>query len=657
MIPELSCDMARPLRIPCTEPLPVFPSDGKPYVIHVIIKPEEGDQECRLLQQEAEQLKNCLMIDQLLSEGNRQGTDLEKTVWKKLLMLEFSSYPRDKISKILARDVEYNGSRYCFLGFSKSQLKEKKCFLIAENDMQIRERRAKFGNLSKDILFAERVAKVQDMFEPYELSLELAEGEFIFETKDENPEESGFMAPELAQKINEIATLNLSNDPSVVEVICPGFAGKLLLSDEILARTTGDKHSRVKALFKTSATSKDHGNALTLCIVDYSKPFEVGYLDIFTVMLLHCQGVESQYLLELQREHHNLLKTLETDLTSAKYFLRVNGRKELLAKIENGMTPEAREIISKIKKKEIRKMEKSIDGPEEMKVLVSESREVLGVVDPDNQLQCDECFFAPNLDCLLSYEKEHFESAKQVLVIPQPCYSASDIQRFNLCRRIGAYEKLKDCIVLPSQTEKRFISRKYIVCWDYPLVQRFHSSAWNFSEIPSQVSKFFLGVFQCSNVKSFLLNGRSEDTEVMVSAEAETSEGITPPMTVLEPPEDASFQKELKKHFAEFKSSDDLISKAKSLFKEFALLKGSTSCSFCKQLGTYLSPSFDWNANTGKIDRQLKYLEKKCESLRSQMEKSKESAEESSTQDLERLYTAMTTNLNHFITDRTGGQC
>ena len=332
MIPELSCDMARPLRIPCTEPLPVFPSDGKPYVIHVIIKPEEGDQECRLLQQEAEQLKNCLMIDQLLSEGNRQGTDLEKTVWKKLLMLEFSSYPRDKISKILARDVEYNGSRYCFLGFSKSQLKEKKCFLIAENDMQIRERRAKFGNLSKDILFAERVAKVQDMFEPYELSLELAEGEFIFETKDENPEESGFMAPELAQKINEIATLNLSNDPSVVEVICPGFAGKLLLSDEILATTTGDEHSHLKALFKTSAITKDHGNALTLCIVDYSKPFEVGYLDIFTVMLLHCQGVESQYLLELQREHHNLLKTLETDLTSAKYFLRVNGRKNFWPK-------------------------------------------------------------------------------------------------------------------------------------------------------------------------------------------------------------------------------------------------------------------------------------------------------------------------------------
>ena len=47
-----------------------------------------------------------------------------------------------------------------------------------------------------------------------------------------------------------------------------------------------------------------------------------------------------------------------------------------------------------------------------MKILVSESREVLGVVDPDNQLQSNECFFAPNLDGMLSNEKERFESAK-----------------------------------------------------------------------------------------------------------------------------------------------------------------------------------------------------------------------------------------------------
>ena len=405
----------------------------------------------------------------------------------------------------------------------------------------------------------------------------------------------------LPKNIKEIAP-DLINDPSVVEVICPGFAGKLLLSVEILARTTGDEHSHVKALFKTSAaTTKDYGKPLTLCVINYSEPFEVGYLDIFTVMFLHCQGVESRYLLELQRDHHNLLKTLETDLTSAKYFLRVDGKKELLAKMDEGMTPEAREMISEIKKKEIRKMQKFKDSPEEMKILVSESREVLRVIDPYNQLQSNECFFVPNLDCMLSYEKERFESAELVLVIPQPCYSASDIQRFNLSRRIKAYEKFKDCIILPSQTEKPFVSRKYIVCWDSCLVLQFNLFPWS-SEIPSQVSKFFLGVFQCSNVKSFLLSSRSEDTEVMVSAEAGTS-----------------------------------------------------------KLGRYLSPSFDWNAKREKIVRLFEDLEKKCENLRPKIEppslrKSEESADESSAQDLKGLCTAMSKNLNDFITVTTKKQ-
>lgn len=635
--------MARPLRIPCAAPV-VYPSDGKLHVIHVIIKPGKGDQDCVSRQQKAEQLKNCLMIDQLLSEGNTQGTDGKKIVWEKLLMLEFSSYPEDQIRKILSRNVEYNGSRYCFLGFTEAQLKKKICFLIAENDMKIRERRAKFGNLSKDISFAERVAKVQDMFEPYELSLELAQGEFSFETKDGLPEQSGFMAPELARKINEIGALNVINDPSVVEVICPGFAGILLLSDEILARTTSDKHSHLKALFKTSATTRDHGNALKLCIVDYSKPFEVGYLDIFTVMLLHYHGVESRNLLEFQRDFHNLLRSLETDLTSAKNFLRLKGRKELLAKIDKEMTPEARKIISKIKEEEIRKMQECKDGPEEIRILVSESRQVLGVIDPDNQLQSNECFFAPNLDPMLPHEKDSFESAKQVLVIPQPCFSPSDIQKFNLSRQIAAYEKFKDCIILPSQTGKRFVSRKYFVCWDSRLVLQFNPFAWYFSEVPCQVSNFLLGIFRCLNVESFLSNIRPEDTQDMVSAEA------------LEPHEGASFQMELKKHFAEFKSSDDLISKAKLLFKKFALLHGSVSCKECEELGTYLSQGFDWNAKRAKIVRRFEDLKKKYENLSSKIEESGESVDESSIQDLKGLCVAMIEKMSEFIKDTTGEQ-
>ena len=84
MLEMISRVLVRPLRIPCTEPA-VCPSDGKLYSIYVITGPGEGDQECRLLQQKAEQLKNCLIIDQLLFEGDGQGTDGKKNCMEEAL--------------------------------------------------------------------------------------------------------------------------------------------------------------------------------------------------------------------------------------------------------------------------------------------------------------------------------------------------------------------------------------------------------------------------------------------------------------------------------------------------------------------------------------------------------------------------------------------
>ena len=627
--------MAGPFLIHTTAPLKCL-SDEKLYVKHVIL--EKGGQTHPIQRKE---VKNCLMINQLLSEGGKQG---KQTLWKKLLMVQFSSYSEDEVSGILARNIEYNGSRYCFLGFSELQLKNKTCFLIAETDKQIGERRTTFANLSVTIPFADRVAKVQHMFEPYEKSLQLTEDEFIFENNAEITEESGFMSPELAEKIKKTAEYNLANDPSVVQVICPGFSGKLVLSDEILAKARRDGIPRLKALLKTSGATKDCGNSLTVGIVDYSKPYKVGYLDIYTVMLLSERGVASDYLLELQKHYYDVLTKLETDLTSAKYFLRLNGRKDILGKIDNGINPDARETICQIKGDEIRKMQENEDHPK-LRILVSESREVFGILDPyDNQLQSSECVFAPCLNCLQPQERELFESAEQVLVIPQPCYSATDIRVLKLVCNKGEYEKLKDCIVLPSQTETQFVSRKYFVCWDKNLLPQSNSAIWNIlSEIPSKISTILPGL-SWSNVMPFLWCGdRPEDTTDRVG-ETVTSEADTS-STATELHEDASFQEKLKKYFANFKSSDDLISRAKSHFKEFALLKGSPSCRDCKTLGKYLSPSFDWNAKRDEAEKYVTNLGK---------EGNQESTDESST--LQKLCGEMTDNLHAFIEANTEGQ-
>ena len=203
----------------CNKPLKC-PSDDKLYVKHAILKKDI------IPNPQPREVKNCLMINQLLSEaGGRQN------VWNKLLIIEFSSYSEDEINGVLSKGVEYDGSQYCFLGFSASQLRTKTCFLINETDKEVTDRRAKFGILSDAISFTDRVAKIQHMFEPFERRLQLNEDKFKFERNAGNNVLSGFMSPELAETIK--TTCGLAKAPSVVQVICPGFSGKLVRCDEI----------------------------------------------------------------------------------------------------------------------------------------------------------------------------------------------------------------------------------------------------------------------------------------------------------------------------------------------------------------------------------------------------------------------------------------
>ena len=650
--------MAGPFLIQCTTAPLKCPADEKLYVKHVILK--KGDQNPRIQRKE---VKNCLMINQLLSDGGKQGKQI---LWKKLLMVEFSSYSEDEVSGILARNIEYNGSRYCFLGFSELQLKNKTCFLIAETEKQIGERRTKFGNFSDAIPFADRVAKLQHIFEPFERSLQLAQDEFEFINNGENTEKSGLMSPELAGEIKKTVECSLPNDPSVAQVICPGFSGKLVLCHEMGAKVeSAEKKSTIKAQFNTSKAANNcgrfdsspvvlndarqgnanegGGSSLTMGIVDYSKPYKMGYLDVYTVMFLKERGVASDYLLELQRHYYDdVLKKLETDLTSAKYFLRLSGREDILRKVENGITPDARETIVKIRSDETRKMRENKDDMK-LRILVSKSREVFGIVDPyKNQLQSNECVFAPCLDCLEPQDQELFGFAEEVLIIPEPCYSATDIRVLKLVRDKEEYNQLRDCIVLPSQTETQAVSNKYFVSWDRNLLHHPNSTIWNsLSEFRSQILRVADLPGTISSVLPFSSCRRSEAMSDRVS-ESVTSQ-VDKPSTSGELHKIVSFQKELKNYFANFKSSDDLIITAKSLFKKIALLNGSPSCSECKQLGEYLSPSFDWIAKRDETEKYLTKLDRKYKKLSSDEERNQESAAQSSS--LQALCKEITANL------------
>ena len=621
--------MAEPFLVSCPKPLKC-PSNDKLYVKHVSLG--KGVPNPPTQQRE---VKSCLMINQLLSEAGGK-----RNVWNKLLIVEFSSYSEDEISSLLSRGIEYDGSLYCFLGFSASQLRNKTCFFIKETNKEVSDRRGRSGILSNDISFADRAAKIQHMFEPFERSLELTKDEFECERSASSNLLSGLMSPEFADRIK--TTCSLVNAPSVVQVICPVFSGKLVRCDEIASAASEyiPPSSGIKALLRIPDAADNCGNSLTMGIVDCTKPFKMGYLDVFSVMFLDELGVKRGDLLKLQSDYHQLLENLEDNLTHAKRFLRLNGETELLSKIKNGMTPEAREEICKMKSDEIKEMQGR--GGTNLRVLVTKSREVFGVVDPyddkEGALESDECVFIPCLDCLDPQEREQFEKADEVLVIPLPCYTSSGIRVLKLARDKGEYDNLKDCLVLPSPTEEQVVANKYFVCWDTNLM------AHKTKSLPywSQFWKL-LPALPCSRARP----PKTHKFEEMVTCnkDAKTDE----PTTKSQLQENSKFQDDLREYFSTFKSNDDLVSQAKSLFEKFASRPGhGPSCSECQKLGEYLSPDFAWNATSYVVvERYLAKLKKKFEKLSSDREEAQDSATQSSTS--QPVWKEMIAILNDFI--------
>ncbi|XP_022793033.1 uncharacterized protein LOC111332044 [Stylophora pistillata] len=664
--------MAGPLFIECETPRLKCPCDGKLYVRRVNLK--KGSQTL-----EIQEVKNSLMINQLESEGNEHG---RQNVWEKLLMVKFSSYTACEIIETLTKTIQYDDSRYCFLGFSDVQLKDKTCFLIAETDKQISERRKKFGNFG--LPCPDQITSIKDLFEPLKRSLQLKKEKTEFKNNAENTEMSGFISPELAKQIS-------SKSPSVVQVICPGFSGKLVLDHEIRSKVllTEEMKEEIEVLFNTSESMNNYGDPVTIGIIDYSKPYEMGYLNLYTVMFLRERGVASDYLKELQRFYYEMLEKLGTGSeTHAKYFLRLIGRKDIFEMTEDGLTPVVKETIGQMKSNEINKMKEVDDS---LKILVSQSREVFGIVDPyknqKNKLKSNQCVFAPDLDSLNLQDKELFEFVEKVLVIPEPCYSASDIQELEVVRDShGQYTHLKDCIVLPSQTKAQAVPGKYFVTWDSNLLkQSTPSSSRNFS-IPNLLSLLGCGrpseeLTDTGTVteidKADTLEASTDGASVTETDKADTPEASTDTASVIETDkaetpeartaittdtsvpsttrdrhkEDISFQKELIRYFAEFKSSDDLILSVKEHFKNFSFLKESPSCPECETLGKYLSQSTDWNAQRDDIEKYLRKLDREYKKKKqsSKAQESEGSADRFCTSDLQALCDEMTNHLNEFL--------
>ena len=377
----------------------------------------------------------------------------------------------------------------------------------------------------------------------------------------------------------------------------------------------------------------------TLGIVDYSRPYSLGYLDTQTVMLLAEGGASRVYLETLQSNYYEVLDRLE-DKTYAGYFLRTTGDEDLLKEFQrDGMTDEVARKLQRLKTIEIKNMKKGEitdekQGDDEkgdsevdikfqrdlktmeaktdrnsttkdvyssqnmarafdIRVLTPDARVVYGASDPYDQLNYGECFFQPTLH---KAERNAFSFTEFVLVMRRPSYHAGDVRVLRLTHKNEAYKDLYDCIVFPNRGTRphatecaggRVGGDKYFVCWDQSLLPRYISSP-SIGYISSSSSKLANKVKEvCKSLKCKERKPATDLEKMKKQQQAHQS---------------------LIEYFGHFKDYDNLRSRGTELFIKYASLFGS-SCTECEQLKKMFLRDFDWGERYDQVDKKLEELE------------------------------------------------
>ena len=573
-------------------------------------------------------VENSLLLRYLVST---RGTD----ILEQLMVVKFKSKDNNFVVDTLMKGIECNGSQYHYLGQSNSQLRSKTCFMMNASLSEMHSLLAKFETFDEIRPVVRRSQKVSLLFSPFERSLKLKSGEydvidditstlgtFVF------TDGCGLMSPELAKEVQSLYKLPYL--PSVIEVRFKGFSG-------ILVRCNEMPSLRLKALFRNSmsdfaSSSKALIDMDVLGIVDYSRPYSLGYLDTQTVMLLAEGGASREYLETLQNNYYEVLDRLG-DKTYAGYFLRTTGNEDLLQEFQrDGMTDEVAGKLQRLKTKEIQNMRrgkitdedqgndeegdsevdkkferdlKTMDANTDLnsttkdvytnqnltrafdiRVLTPDARVVYGASDPYDQLNYGECFFQPTLH---KAERNAFSFAEFVLVMRRPSYHAGDVRVLRLAHKNDAYKDLYDCIVFPNRGARphanecaggRVGGDKYFVCWDQNLLPSYISSPY-VGFVSSSSSKIANKVKEVS--KSLKCTGKKPATDLKKQQQAHQA---------------------LMEYFGHFKDYETLSSRGTELFIKYASLFGS-SCTECEQLKKMFLREFDWSERYDQVDKKL----------------------------------------------------
>lgn len=382
---------------------------------------------------------------------------------------------------VLKRGIFCEENQYRFLGYSESQMAEKTCFMMHISDIGMQNLLSNFGDFYQITDPRLRARRYALLFATFDNSLELSRDDVVVKPDVKSlfrthifTSGCGFMYPQFHAKLQSQLKGIQYPEPSVILVRYQGFEGTLVLKGGRSNHQVQFHKSMQK--FDIQETIK---NAISfMCVMDHSKPHEIGYLDIRLTMLLIDRGVLAEYIKSLQKDYYTLLKKMCKDKASADLFLRLTGRNSSVN----------RNLATQLRQDEIDKMIDYVDDPEheppKLKrvprtyILVRKSRMVFGVCDPHDKLNYDECYFKPTL---FNDESEDFADKRKIIVACIPCYHPGDIRVLTLTHDKSGYENLKDCLVLPVKGRRSHAfecggsnlgGTKFFVSWDESLIPK-----------------------------------------------------------------------------------------------------------------------------------------------------------------------------------------
>ena len=406
----------------------------------------------------------------------------EALSYERIMTVTFKTQTSSFCVKVLQTGIFCMERYYYFLGYSESQLIEKTCYMMDISERELHDHLLKFGadfyQIEDPLL---RTRRFSLLFATFDNLLQIRKDDVIVKPDLKSrfkrhifTSGCGFMYPQFHSKLRSHLQARYP-EPSAALVRYQGFEGMLVLKE---VHTNVSHQVQFHESMEKFVIPEAMRDAISfICIVDYSKPHENGYLDNLLIMLLISRGVSVEHIRNLQEGYLNLLKAMCKDESSASYFLGLTGRSKCLNE----------KLLTDLRNEEIKKMFNFVDHLKHERpgnrvsrthILVPKARVVFGVCDPYDELMYDECYFKPTL---LHAESEEFARTNKVIVVCIPCYHPGDIRVLKLTQGKSRYENLTDCLVLPVKGPRSHAfecggsnlgGTKFFVSWDVSLIPK-----------------------------------------------------------------------------------------------------------------------------------------------------------------------------------------